>query len=87
MAGINLRPQYDEIMSSELPEIEKVSRAFNYLIKEHIQISQREIELLKAMGENEALVKEQIKRNTMEYTLSVFHDCFTGATGRKVSNE
>jgi hypothetical protein len=74
-------------MSSELPEIEKVSRAFTYLISEHIQISQREIELLKAMGETDILVKEQIKRNTMEYMLSVFHDCFKGATGRKVSNE
>ena len=87
MPVINLQPQLNEIIAADLPEIEKLSKAYNFLITEHINISRREIELLRVIGDKEVLVKEQIKLNTMEYALGVFHDCHQLATGRKVSNE
>lgn len=87
MSGINLMPQFETIMAQDIDEIDKLTQAFKFLITEHIAISKRETELLRVMGEKEALVKEQIKANTMEYTLGVFAHCYYSATGRKLSDE
>jgi hypothetical protein len=87
MVGIDLSPQIEAIMSADLPEIEKLSRAYVFLISQHIEIAEREVEVFKALGDQEALVKEQIKANTMAYTLNVFRHLYLRATGRKVSDE
>ena len=87
MTGINLSPQIEAIMKAELPEIEKLSRAYNLILSEHIEICKREIEVFKALGDREGMVKEQIKANTMAYTLEMFSHLHLQATGRKVSND
>ena len=87
MSSIDLTPQLDEIMAADLSEIDKLSKAFLYLISQHIEISRREIELLKTLDDMEGVVKEQIKANTMEYTLGMFRHLHMQATGRKVLDE
>ena len=87
MSGINLMPQFEAIMAQDIDEIDKLTQAFRFLITEHIAIAKRETELLRAMGDKETLVKEQIKANTMEYTLGVFAHCYFSATGKKLNDE
>jgi hypothetical protein len=87
MAGIDLNPQFEAILATDLPEIDKLSKSFVFLISQHIEISRREIELLKVLGDQEAIVKEQIKANTMAYVLSVYEQCHRRVTGRKVADE
>jgi hypothetical protein len=87
MSGINLMPQFEAIMAQDIEEIDKLAQAFRFLITEHVAIAKREAELLRAMDDKEALVKEQIKANTMEYTLGVFAHCYYSATGRKLKDE
>ena len=85
MTGIDLSPQIEAIMNADIPEIDKLSRAFVFLISEHAEICRREVEVFKALGEREAIIKEQIKANTMEYTLTMFRHLHQQATGRKVA--
>lgn len=87
MSGINLTPQLEEIIATDMPEIDKLSKAFDFLIAEQVKIARREIELLRAVDDKEALVKEQIKANTMEYALRIFGHCYFKTTGRKYSDE
>lgn len=87
MTGINLLPQFEAILASDLSEIDKLSKGFVFLISQQIDIAQREIELLKALGDQETLVKEQIKANTMAYTLDVFKYCQQQSKGRKMADE
>jgi hypothetical protein len=70
-----------------MTEIEKLSKAYVLIISEHIEIAKREVELCKALGDQDRIVKEQIKANTMEYSLGMFRHLHLRATGRKVSDE
>jgi hypothetical protein len=87
MTGIDLSPQIEAIMRAEIPEIEKLSKTYVLIISEHIEIAKREIELCKVLGDQDRIIKEQIKANTMEYTLDMFRHLHLRATGRKVSDE
>jgi hypothetical protein len=87
MSGIDLTPQFEEIIAADLSEIDKLSKAFAFLISEQVKIARREVELHRAVGDKDALIKEQIKANTMEYALSVFGHCYFKTTVRKYSDE
>ncbi len=87
MPGIDLSPQIEAIMSADLPEIERLSKAYVFILSQHIEIAKREVELLKAVGDQEGIIKEQIKASTMAYTLDMFRQLHLRATGRKVSDE
>ena len=87
MTGIDLSPQIEAIMTSDITEIKKLTKAYVLIISEHIEIAKREVELCKALGDQDGIIKEQIKANTMEYTLGVFRQLHLRATGRKVSDE
>ena len=87
MAGIDLSPKIEAIMSADLAEIEKLSQAYVLILSQHIQIAERETEVFKALGDHDAIIKEQIKANTMAYTLDLFHQLHLRATGRRVADE
>ena len=84
-AEINMMPKVDEIMATDLPDIEKLAQAFGYLMEQYIAIAGREQDLQKALGDKEAVLKMQIQKNTLEYALSMFEDCYRRATGRRVT--
>jgi len=82
-----MQPEFEAIIASDLPEAEKLARAYQLIIEQHMEHTRREIELFKAMGDKEALVKEQIKLGVMEYTLGVLTHCYWRVTGRKVTDD
>jgi hypothetical protein len=82
----DLVPRINEILGADLPDIEKLTQAFGYIIQQHIDITQRECELHKALGDMEGLIKLQIQSSTMEYMLGVFLYCHHQVTGKKVSS-
>ncbi len=76
-----------EIFEMDLSEAEKVSRSFDHITSFYIQHSEQEIELLRAIGDKENLIKEQIKMETMKHFRSIFNDCFKRSTGKKAWND
>ena len=82
---IDMMPRVNEILATDLPDIEKLTKAFGYLVQQHIEIARKEQELQKALGDEEALLKLQVQANTMEYVLGIFSHCYRLVTGRKVS--
>ena len=84
MPGIDLTPQIEAIMTADNPDIDKLSKAYVFIISEHIEIAKRELEVFKVLGDQDAIIKEQIKANTMAYTLDMFRQLYLRTTGRKV---
>jgi hypothetical protein len=80
-------PIFEAILSSNLPELEKLTRAYQFILHEQIAHARGEIELQKAIGDEQALVKEQIKLGVMQYTNDIFAFCYLRVTGRKLANE
>ena len=79
-----MHKDFEAILASDLPEVEKVARAYQWIITDQMAYSRNEIELLKALGDQENLVKEQIKLGMFEYTAGIFAFCYQQATGRKL---
>jgi hypothetical protein len=76
-----------KIAKKDLPEIEKLAEAFNLLSNRYIEHSQNEVELLRALGDEESLIKERIKAGVMENARSMFRDCYRVITGRSAWHE
>ena len=75
------------IFETDLSEAEKIARSFDHVTSFYIQHSEQEIELLRAIGDKEKLIKEQIKMETMKHVRSIFNDCFKHSTGKKAWND
>jgi hypothetical protein len=82
-----MKPEFEAILTSNLPEIEKLTRAYQFILQEQITYARGEIELQKAIGDEHALVKEQIKLGVMEFTNDIFAFCYLQVTGRKLTHE
>ncbi len=76
-----------KIAASDLPEAEKLARAFRWVTDQVVKDSQRELEVLRALGDAQALVKEQVKLSTMLHARSIFLQCHLMVTGRKAWDE
>lgn len=71
--------EYKAIMAGELPEMEKLKAGFTWVTDQILAHTAQEIELLRALGDGEALVKEQIKRSTVEHVRGIFEMCYRDA--------
>jgi hypothetical protein len=72
------------ILKSDLPEVDKLAQAFQKATQVYVVSYQREIELLKALGDEESLVKEQIKLGVMQHARGILSDLYSRITGRQV---
>ena len=78
---------FNDIKASNLPEAEKVAQAFQWLTSRYMENSGREIELLRAMNDQESLVKERIKLGVMKHARGMFHNCYKFMIGREAWHE
>jgi hypothetical protein len=77
---------FNEILASDLSDIDKLARAFAWLIDQSIRLGEAEIELYKALSDQESLVKEQIKVSTLKHSQALFAHCYQRVTGRSKWN-
>lgn len=82
-----MQPEFEAILASDLPDIEKLTQAYRFIIKEQIAIARREIELQKAIGDQEKMIKEKIKMGAIEYSASIFAFCYLKVTGRALPHD
>jgi hypothetical protein len=75
--------ELQQIAASNLSEIEKLTRAFRLVTDKIIAYSEGEIELLRALGDSQELIKEQIKQSTIQHAQSIYAQCHLLVTGRK----
>jgi hypothetical protein len=78
---------FERIFAQDLPDLEKMRQGFDWVISMYLAESQREQEVLRALGDRETLVKEQIKASTLRHARQIFNDCYFRATGRSAWND
>ena len=78
---------YNEIFKSDLCDEEKLAKAFNEITNAYLKHSEQEIELMHAMGNAEALVKEQIKLGLLKHVREIFNGCYKRIYGRSAWDE
>ena len=72
-----------DILASELPDIEKIEQAFLRITQLYIQHSEQQVEVCRALGDANASVKEQIKMATMKHAQTILRDCYRIVLRRK----
>lgn len=68
-------------------ELQTILEAFDYITTLIIQQSEKDIELNRALGDKEAVVREQVKMSTIIHTRSVLNQCHQRVTGKEVYDE
>lgn len=71
----------EAIFAADQPPIEKLTHAFRELTDCIAEDGCRQVELFKAMGDDEEVVKQQIKLSTMETARRLFDECHARALG------
>ena len=79
--------EYKAIFDSTLPEADKIVHWFDHVISQMVSHAEKEIELLRALCDEESVVKEQIKMETLKFAHGVLGDCYQRATGRKAQDD
>jgi hypothetical protein len=71
------------IADEEMTEMERLAAAFGYGTESFIMQSGRDLELARAMGDEETAVKEQIKSSVMQSARELFEFCYLNVTGTR----
>ncbi len=71
------------IYQSERSEAEKLALAFDCITRRQQQHAWGEVELLRAAGDREGLVRAQIQLESVRHFRRIFASCYQGATGRR----
>ena len=77
----------DELRESNLAHVDKVLRAFNFATDQLIAHGQHEIELSRAMKDQESVIRGQIKTETLKYSQKTLRDCYILFVGRDYDDE
>ncbi len=83
----NFQVKFNEVVASDMPDIDKLRWAFDFTTSTVIEHARREIELAEAMHDQDAKVKTQIKMETVKLARSIFGTSYLRITGRRAWNE
>ena len=85
---IEFHRKFNRIFEGEATALEQVAAGFHLILDRHLVESVREMEVLRALGDQEGLIKEQIKHSTLQHALKIFGECYFRAVGESwVSRE
>jgi hypothetical protein len=79
--------QVKEIVKSDRPEVAKLALSFDAITSQIVAHSEHEIEVLRALHDQEAVVKEQIKMETLKHARAILEECYQMVTGKRGWNE
>ena len=72
---------------AERSDLEKVMSAFDHITQTIISQSDKDIELNRALGDQDAVIREQIKQSTIKHTRSILNHCHMRVTGKEVFHD
>jgi len=73
--------EFQQILDSDLSEVEKLAQTFGWITGRIVEHSHREVELARAMQDRETLVKAQIKLAAIEHSRQILDYCYLRVTG------
>ena len=68
-------------------DLDKITEAFDYVTRTIIEQSDKDIELNRALGDSDAVIREQIKKSTLIHARSVLNLCHQRVTGKEIYND
>lgn len=79
--------EIDDIIAADLPDVEKLAQAFDFYSRRYVTDIRHEGELARAMGDEEAYIKDQIRSGVMRMARDMFAACYRRVTGKGAWDE
>lgn len=79
--------EVERILASDLSDLEKVIQSFDCITAFVVGHARAEIELARALHDDEQVLKTQIKKETMAHARSILDMCYRRVTGRRAWHE
>jgi hypothetical protein len=76
-----------ELRSAPITEARKLARAFDWVTGRIVAHAEGEVETARALQDEEAVVKQQVKMETIRHARAIFEECYLLATGRRAWDE
>ncbi len=77
---------FDRLLSnSALSDAEKLAQAFDAMTDRFVSSSKNQMEYARALGDEEAVIKAQIKTGVMQTAREIFELCYRQVTGERGS--
>jgi hypothetical protein len=76
-----------EMRESQRPDIEKLAHMFDWITRRIVEQGLRDTEVARALRDEDTLIKNQIKTETIRHAREVFQTCHMVATGRRAWDE
>jgi hypothetical protein len=87
MRSRRVTDEVNRIVESDLVDLDKVMGAFDVIASSLIEAAEQEVELSRALGDRESVVKEQIKMETVKHARAILNDCYMRVTRRRAWDE
>ena len=68
-------------------DLDRVMAAYDHITTIIINQADKDIELNRALGDQQAVIREQIKQSTIKHTRSILNQCCMRVTGKEVFND
>ena len=79
--------EFKEILATDVSDVEKLARMFDWVTGRIVAHSQLEIDMARAMNDKDELVKQQIKLSTIRHARDIFNMCHQHLTGENAWDE
>ena len=79
-------PEMVAILASDATEIDKLARVYKMIVEKQLEYTRGAVELARATGDREAVVKEQIKMGMLKNAIEIFAYAYLRVTGKRVNN-
>jgi hypothetical protein len=87
MQAQNFQDEFDAILASDTPDIDKLAWAFGRITDDIISYARQEIEMAIALHDRDAKIRVQIKMDTLKHARHIFATNYLRITGRSVWDE
>ncbi len=74
---------FNQVRDADMPDLEKLVWAFGWITDRIIFHAQQEVELARAMHDQEETVKQQIKMETIKTARNILDTCYRRLFGRR----
>jgi hypothetical protein len=87
MDNVDLRTRFEQLKAADIADAEKLARAFGHITGLIIGHAEKEIDLARAMHDQDTVIKQQIKMETLKHSRHVLDMCYLRLFGGRVWDE
>jgi len=68
--------EIEDILYADPPQVDKLRQAFERITSQIVEQSMHDIEVKRALGDRDAVIREQIKMESIKFAQNLLEECY-----------